>query len=112
MPNSLPDAKTCLSSILEKYPDVSIICTDSDHSAELLHKAAKSMNISCPGEIALTGFGNVSNLEIASVNQHPERQGQLAVRRITTLQNDDSVPREEDVETELTGIEFIPIRIR
>ncbi|MBE6375093.1 MAG: GntR family transcriptional regulator [Lentisphaerae bacterium] len=111
MPNSLPDAKNCLSSILDKYPNVSIICTDSDHSAELLHKAAKSMNISCPGKIALTGFGNVSNLEIASVNQHPDRQGQLAVRRIVTLQNNNAETNEKDVETELTGIEFIPIFI-
>ena len=111
MPESLPDAQENLNAILKKYPQVSIICTDSDHSAELLCHAAKKMNIDCPGKIALTGFGNVTHLDIASVNQYPERQGQLAVRKIITAQNDNLMASEEKVETELMRIEAIPIRI-
>ena len=111
MPDSLPDAQANLSAILKKYPQVSIICSDSDHSAELLHHAAKKMNVSCPGDIALTGFGNVTHLEIASVDQHPERQGQLAVRRILAAGENAAPMSEETVETELTGVEFIPILI-
>ena len=111
MPDSLPDAQASLSAILKKYPQVSIICTDSDHSADLLHHAARRLHIDCPGKIALTGFGNVTHLDIASVNQFPERQGQLAVRRIMTSGSDERAANEEVVETELTGIEAIPIRI-
>ena len=111
MPDSLPDAEASLKAILKKYPQVSIICADSDHSAELLYHAAKKMHIECPGRIALTGFGNVTHLGIASVDQHPERQGQLAVRRIIAFQNDDPMPGEENVETEPIRVEAIPIRI-
>ena len=69
------------------------------------------MSIDCPGKIALTGFGNVTHLDIASVNQHPERQGQLAVRRIIAYQNNNPMEGEENVETELIRVEAILIRI-
>lgn len=109
MPESLPDAQAGLIAILKKYPQVSIICADSDHSAEQLYRAAQKLHIECPGKIALTGFGNVTPLDIASVNQHPERQGQLAARRIIAHQNDNPIVCEEDVETELIRVESIPI---
>lgn len=112
MPESLPDAEASLISILKNYPQVSIICTDSDHSSELLHHAAQKLHIDCPGRIALTGFGNVTHLEIASVNQHPERQGQLAVRRVIAQRLDAVAAGGELVETELVRVESIPIRIR
>ncbi len=111
MPDSPADARACLTAILKKYPETSIICADSDHSAEMISQAAKAMNISCPGRIALTGFGNVTHLEIASVNQHPERQGQLAVRWILSGRESTLIEGKEIVETEVTGAEFIPIRL-
>ena len=111
MPESLLDAESSLNAILKKYPQVSIICTDSDHSAELLHNAAEKLHVECPGKIALTGFGNVTHLDIASVNQHPERQGLLAVRKIIASQNNDPMAFEENVETELVRVDAIPICI-
>ena len=64
---------------LKKYPASTLICTDSDNSADLLHRAGQELGVEIPGKIALTGFGDVTHLPIATVNQNPERQGELAV---------------------------------
>ena len=111
MPQSFPDAKNCVSAILKSYPKTTLICCDSDPCAEMLSTAAKSMGVSCPGEIALTGFGNITHLPIASVDQNPERQGQLAVRSIKEgiPGNSDNYSKESFVETFPVNTDFIPI---
>ena len=96
---------------LKKYPASTLICTDSDNSADLLHRAGQELGVEIPGKIALTGFGDVTHLPIATVNQNPERQGELAARHLIDRNEDPSleVPREELVETSLVNEECIPI---
>lgn len=109
--NSFEDAKYFLETYLKRYPDTTLIASDSDINTEILHAAALQLGIDCPGKIALTGFGNISPLPIANVNQNPERQGELAARYLIdyTLSNNDSIPRSIEVETSLNNIEQIPI---
>ncbi len=111
--SSVPDAKRFLKSGLKKFPSATLIAADSDGSAELVHSAALELGIDCPGRIALTGFGNVTQLPIANVNQNPERQGELAARYLIDgiLRGCCSAPACELVETDLTGVEYIPIRL-
>ena len=99
--------------VVAKASDSYVIVTDTDGSAELIHKAARQLGFSCPGRIALTGFGNVTMLPVATVDQDPERQGELAARYLIRFQ-EQGVPDEpvnEYVETELVAIEEIPINI-
>ena len=112
-PDSLADAKRFLSSYLKKYPSTTLIATDSDDNAELIHTAALQLNLDCPGRIALTGFGQVTQLPIANVNQNPERQGELAARYLIDYAETGicSAPPCELVETSLAGIEYIPIQL-
>lgn len=110
---SLADARYFLEEYLKRFPETTIIVTDTDGSAELIHKAARQLGFSCPGRIALTGFGNVTMLPVATVDQDPERQGELAARYLIRFQ-EQGVPDEpvnEYVETELVAIEEIPINI-
>lgn len=114
MPDSLPDARECIMRIRKKYPKTSLICTDSDHSAELLDSVMRTMEIPFPEKIAITGFGNVSLLPIASVDQNPERQGRLAVQQILDFHRNPDKPfhsEVEPVETFLVRADHIPMRM-
>jgi len=114
MPDSLPDARDCIMTIRKKYPKTSLICTDSDHSAELLDSVMKTMEIPFAKKIAITGFGNVSLLPIASVDQNPERQGRLAVQQILDFRRNPDKPFHPDVEpveTFLVRADQIPMRL-
>lgn len=110
-PDSLADARRFLRLFLKRYPATTLIAADSDGSAELIHLAARELNLECPGGIALTGFGNISRLPIASVNQNPERQGELAARHLISfvLNGAPAQSITEIVDTEITGMENIPI---
>ena len=114
MPDSLPDARECIMRIRKKYPETSLICTDSDHSAELLDSVMRTMGIPFPEKITITGFGNVSLLPIASVDQNPERQGHLAVQQILDFRRNPDKPFHpvvEPVETVLVRADHIPMRV-
>ncbi len=69
------------------------------------------MKINIPGDIALTGFGNISSLPIATVEQQPERQGALAVRALVKACIDRQIISTglELVPPKLCGLENIPI---
>lgn len=109
-PRSTGDARQFLRTYLRKYPHTTLIAADSDYAAELLHKEAAFLGIDCPGKIALTGFGNITLLPIASVNQDPERQGELAARYLASAGGKPGkTPEMELVDTSLTGLEHIPI---
>lgn len=110
-PSSAADAKYFLETYLKRYPETTLIAADSDGSVSLLHSAALRLGIDCPGKIALTGFGNVSPLPIANVDQNPRRQGELAARYLIdyTLNGTDNAPSSVSVETSLVNIEQIPI---
>ena len=110
-PESLEDAKRFLKLYLKAYPETTLIATDSDGSAALVHSAALDLGVDCPGKIALTGFGNITHLPLANVNQNPERQGELAARYIIEYSRTGkcSAPAYEQVDTFLTQVEHIPI---
>ena len=112
-PGSLEDAKYFLSTYLKNFPRTTLIAADSDNSAALIHTAALELDVECPGKIALTGFGNVTSLPIANVNQNPRRQGELAARHLIeyTLSGVCSAPLCESVETSLVNVEQIPIQL-
>ena len=107
-PNSSADCREFLRSYLKKYPGATLIAADSDYAAELLYKEALQLGVDCPGKIALTGFGNITLLPIASVDQAPERQGELAARFLASFQEDER-EKLQLVDTSLTGVEHIPI---
>ena len=111
--HSPEDARQFLRQYLKKYPETTLIAADSDGAAEQIHAAALELGLECPGQIALTGFGNVTQLPIANVNQNPERQGELAARHLIEYARTGacSAPFSEQVETSLTNVESIPIRL-
>ena len=112
-PDSLADAKYFLGSFLKMFPHTTLIAADSDGAAALLATAARQLNIKCPENIALTGFGNVTQLPIASVNQNPERQGELAARHLIEYASSGvwTAPECVKVETNLEKVEQIPILV-
>ncbi len=112
-PDSLADAKYFLETFLPRFPRTTLIAADSDGAAALVHAAARQLKVKCPSEIALTGFGNVTQLPIASVNQNPERQGELAARYLIEFAstNQWTAPLLSRVETSLTDVEQIPIQL-
>lgn len=107
---SLTDTKEALKHILKTFPETTLICTDSDITADMLHLAARELGIECPGDIALTGFGNITNLKIATVDQDSKRQGQLAARHLIDFAEGKIpvIPKDELVETFVRGAEYIP----
>lgn len=110
---SMADARHFLKTYLNRYPETTLIVTDSDNSAELLHKAARELKIKCPGDIALTGFGDITLLPIATVHQNPEWQGEMAVRHLISMieHPDQQYQIDEYMETDLVNVEEIPIRL-
>lgn len=107
------DARLFLSKYLTEYPQTTVIATDNDNNAELIHRAALEMGIECPGKIALTGFGNVSKLPIATVDQNPYHQGELAARTLISKELNDDITFSaiENVETSLVNSDSIPIKL-
>ena len=109
------EVETLLKKMLKKYPDTTMICTDSDGGATLLNAAAESMGISCPGKIGLTGFGNTIGLKIANVNQNQELQGRLAARYLIDFAEgklSDETMIDELVPTALTKREYLPVNLK
>lgn len=113
--DSIEEAGKILQTILKKYPDTTIICTDSDDGATLIHTAAERLGISCPGEIGLTGFGNTSYLKIMNVDQNQELQGRLAARYLIDFAEgklSDETMVDELVPTTLTKREYLPVNLK
>ena len=91
-----------------------MICTDSDPGADLIHTAAENIGITCPGEIGLTGFGCISPLKIANVDQNPELQGKLAARYLIDFAEkklSDETMIDEIIPTSLVHIENLPVKL-
>lgn len=111
--NSLADAEYFLQNYLQRFPKTTLIACDSDPAAELIHTAALKQGLDCPGKIALTGFGNVSKLPIATVDQNPIRQGELAARSLIEglSGNWANVPLDNKVTTSVVNLEHIPIKL-
>lgn len=112
---SIEEGVKILRSILNKYPDTTMICTDSDGGAILIHAAAERLGISCPGDIGLTGFGNTSWLKIANVDQNQGLQGRLAARYLIDFAEgklSDEAMIDELVPTALTKREYLPVNLK
>ena len=108
---SFGEAQTVLKTIMKKYPRTTMICCDSDSGAALLRRVAEGMGISWPGEIGLTGFGNVGPMKIASVDQNQELQGKLAARYLIDFHEgklSDETMIDDLVATSLVHLENIP----
>ena len=106
------EARIILENILKKYPETTLICTDSDNGADLIQTAAETLGISCPGQIGLTGFGNITQLKIATVDQNPELQGKLAAKYLIDFaegKKSDENMVDELVPTSLVNLECIPV---
>ena len=109
---TLNEARIILENILKKYPEITLICTDSDNGADLIHAAADLIGISCPGQIGLTGFGNITQLKIATVDQNPEMQGKLAARYLIDFaegKQSDEIMIDELIPTTLVNLENLPL---
>ena len=111
---SLNETQIVLKKILKKYPSTTVICTDSDDGADLIHTAAAQMGLSIPGETALTGFGNITSQQIPTVDQHPEVQGQLAARFLIDFAEgklSDSTMIDEKIPATLVNIGDLPVNL-
>ena len=112
-PDSLADAKFFLETYLKRFPRTTLIAADSDGSAGMIHAAALELKVKCPAQIALTGFGNVTQLPVAGVDQNPVRQGELAARYLIEYASTGewTAPLCTRVETSLVNVERIPIQL-
>ncbi|MBO4646795.1 MAG: LacI family DNA-binding transcriptional regulator [Lentisphaeria bacterium] len=113
--DSVEETGKILRTILKKYPDTTMICTDSDGGAALIKTAAESLGVSCPGKIGLTGFGNTTNLKIANVDQNQELQGTLAARFLIDFAEgklSDETMIDELVPATLTKREYLPVNLK
>lgn len=68
-------------------PKLSIIVCDSDDAVSVMLDAGTNLKIRIPGEIAITGFGNVIGnyggiIRIANVEQFPDRLGAMACDKL------------------------------
>ena len=112
---SVEEVGKILNTMLKKYPDTTMICTDSDGGATLINAAAKSMGISCPGQIGLTGFGNTAWLKIANVDQNQGLQGRLAARYLIDFAEgklSDETMIDELVQATPVNIDRLPIHLQ
>ena len=104
------EIKLLLRDILLQYPAVTAIATDSDNDALHLIGVAREMNVSLPGKIYITGFGNLHYVSevygFASVDQRAERIGAIACARL--IEGLPEKPLNEIVEVELVRAENIP----
>ena len=109
-PNSISDAKRILTKIYNQIPNCSIIATDSDLNANALRLAAAQMSMPLP---TLTGFGNISDYPMASVEQHPEDLGAYACRYLLEIienRRDPTAPLHEFFAAQPVKLEYIPQR--
>ena len=101
-----------MKNILNKFPDTTLILTDSDDIAIALHHTFK--NFVPEKNICITGFGNIQKnyvyLPIPSVEQHPEEIGASGVTELIRCIEDKDYNSEKviEIETELVNTEFIP----
>lgn len=108
VPHTLCDVSLKLKSLLRRFPETTLIATDSDETAELLWTAARHDNLSVGDSIVLTGFGNCAHLPIASVEQYPEQIGIQAADLLQSLANGkEEISRQKEVPAKLVHLEYL-----
>lgn len=64
-----------LKNMRERFPGFSAIVTDSDDRVFMLMVAGRKLGIDIPGDISVTGFGDIANIQAISrfptANEHP-----------------------------------------
>lgn len=65
--------------ILQRFPEVDFIATDSDDVLNAVHIELIKMGIEVPRQINLSGFGSIRASHFASVDQHPLEMGAAAM---------------------------------
>lgn len=92
----------------ERFPGFTGIVTDSDDVSYHLVIAGKKQGINIPGDISITGFGNIKQIcelfELTSINQHQFEQGANACKKLIEIIEGTSEDTEFD---ELTEVELI-----
>ena len=109
VPDSPDDIARCLKRMMEQYPDLTLIAADSDFTVQLLWNIAGRSGIRLP---ALTGFGNITDLPCATVDQQQRRLGEYAARcLLDRLERPDAVktPIREKLNVSLLRTEMIPV---
>ncbi len=80
--DNIADTKRTLQKMLAQFPGTSAIVTESDDDTLSVIRAAKELGRSCPGDIVLTGFGNIRGFydiyDLLTADQHPYHMGALA----------------------------------
>ena len=110
---SVHEIKLAFSKITKLFPDVDFIATDSDDIACRIIKTARSENIECPGQIGVSGFGNLPEVAnyctIPTVDQHPWHIGVEAVRSLLDMvhNGEPSEPLQIEVPAEVVNAEYI-----
>lgn len=112
---ALHEVRIALRKILQKFPDVDFIATDSDDIAFLIMQVWNVERPDWKKHTGLSGFGNVrgiSNLHnLPTVDQHPWLIGSEAVKALLELvengDNRESTPIQIEVPAEVINAEFI-----
>lgn len=110
---SAHEIKLAFSKITKLFPDVDFIATDSDDIACRIIKTARSENIECPGQIGVSGFGNLPEVAnyctIPTVDQHPWHIGVQAVKSLLDIVENRTSGETVQLEipTEIINSEFI-----
>ena len=101
--------------LLKEFPKATAIVTAADDDAKLVFQVLQEQAPERLAHLTITGFGNVAGiadmLPIATVEQHPETMGAMAVEhlieRIEATQKQQEEPSHKIVETELLNTQFI-----
>lgn len=112
---SLHEVKITLRKILQKFPDVDFIATDSD---DIAYHIIQAWNVERPDwkkHTGISGFGNVRGISdlhnLPTVDQHPWLIGSEAVKALLELSqkgnNKDLSPIQIEVPAEVINAEFI-----
>lgn len=81
--NSTVAYRQVVQKIMQRFPEVEFIATDSDDILSGIFAELRKLGIDVPGRINLSGFGNINAISqmncFASVEQHPREMGAAAM---------------------------------
>ena len=102
-----------LKNMREHFPQFSAIVTDSDDRVFMLMVAGRKLGIDIPGDISVTGFGNIANIQaisrFPSANEHPFEIGVCGCETLIQCieHGPDSVERTTLLDVEIINKELL-----